>query len=116
MPRFLKTYSDDRLRLKVAVLRGVCLLMLASWVVTLLFVGASGRFDVTSSRSGTRFGSPSITRTITWSDSPLMYVFQLAWHFLIGAALVAAFYVVLARLIEHFHGRRLPFFRRKYPY
>lgn len=116
MPRFLKTYADDRLRVKVAILRGVCLLMFASWAATVLFVAASGSFDVTSSKSGTRFGSQTVTRSVTWADSPFVYGFQLAWPFLIGAALIGVIYVVLARLIEHFHGRRILFFRRNYPH
>lgn len=116
MARFLKTFTDDRLRRKIVVVRGFCLVLLASWLGLLLWVGASGRFDVTFSRTGGRYSSPSIARTITWADSPNMFVFQLAWHFLIGAAFIAALYVVLARVIERFHGRTHPIFRRKYPY
>jgi len=116
MRRVLKTYTDDRLGRKVAVLRGASLLMLASLAVVIVLAGSEGRFEVSTSRSGSRFASPSIRHTIIWSDSPFVYLFQLAWHFLIGAALIAAIYIVLARIIEHFHGRSLPFFRRKYPH
>ncbi|WP_329668793.1 hypothetical protein [Arenimonas sp.] len=106
----------DRLRRKLLVLRAACLLLVVAWAAVLAFAARGGRLDVTSSRSGTRFGSPSLTRTVSGTDTPWVFLFELIVHFAIGVAMVAMLYFVLARLVGHFHGRRLPFLRRRYPH
>ena len=115
MVRFFKSHDDILLRRKVRILRGVFLALLFGLACGVGFVAAGGDLEVTHSKSGTRWGSPSVTRQVAWSESPINFAFELVFHFLLGALLLAMLYMVMARLVEHFHAKR-PFFRRKYPY
>ena len=112
MRRFLKPYADRTLGRKVAVVRGVSLLLLGAFTVLMVFVVRRGEI-VAGSRS--TWSSPSVSRTVTWADSPIYFVFQLSLLLLMGLAFIGAVHLALVRTVERLHGR-WPFARRRYPH
>jgi len=114
MPTFFKSFSDPKLRRKIAVLRAFFLLLETVVVVLILAWASSGEMLARASMSGARADSRASIGTIYWSDSPMIYVAVTLWHIGSITLFVVGFYLALAKLTEKLHGR--PFFRRKYPY
>ncbi len=114
LPKFLKSYSDLRLRRKIAVLRTFFLLLEAAVVVLMLTWVSTGEMLKRSSLSGARADSRALLRAIDWSESPMIYVVNALWYIGSTTLFVFGFYLALAKLTEKLHGR--PIFRRKYQY
>ena len=110
----LKSYSDPRLRRKIAVLRAFCLVLETAAVALILAWASTGEMLGRSSLSGARADSRAVVIAIHWSESPTIYVVNTLWHIGITTLFVFGFYLALAKIIEKLHGR--PLFRRKYPY
>lgn len=114
MLRRLKDFHDGKLRRKIALLRGLFLLVEVAAVVLVLNVALGCELLARASLSGSRADSRATVGTIYCSDSPLIYGALTLWHIAGVTLFVFGFYAVLATLIEKFHGR--PMLRRKYPY
>ena len=110
MRRYLKTYADRTLARKVAVVRGFSLLLLAAFAVLMASVVRSG--EITASTRST-WSTPGSTRTVTWADSPIFFLFQLFFHVLFGLMLIGAVHLVIAIIVERRHTRAS--LRRKSP-
>jgi hypothetical protein len=114
MPHFLQEFSDPKLAKKITFLRGVSL---TAGVLILVGIGllvANGQMISRGSPFGGRFVSSGALKTVTWADSPVVYLIVASSYVLFGLLSLAAIYAALARLIVKSHGR--PFIRRKYPY
>ncbi len=114
MFRYLKSYSDPRLRRKIAVLRAFFLVVETAVLVLILAWASTGEILGRSSLSGARADSRAVVIAIRWSESPMIYVVNTLWHIGITTLFIFGFYLALAKLTEKLHGR--PLFRRKYPY
>ena len=112
--KYLKSYSDPRLRRKIAVLRAFFVVVETAVLVLILAWASTGEMLGRSSLSGARADSSAVVIAIRWSESPMIYIVNIFWHVGITTLFVFGFYLALAKLIEKLHGR--PLFQPKYPY
>lgn len=111
-----KRFDDPRLARKFRILRVACALIGFSLLLLVLIAIASGELTVRGSRTGGRFVSDGVLRTIQWSDEPIIYLLIAVCYAGTSIALCAGLYLALAKVMESRHGRRRRFFQRKYPY
>ena len=112
--KWLKSYSDPRLRRKIAVLRAFFLVLETAVVALILAWALTGDMLGRSSLSGARADSRAVVIAVRWSESPTIYVVNTLWHLGAITLFIVGCYLALAKIIEKLHGR--PLFRRKYPY
>ena len=110
MRRHLRTYDDPTLARKMTVVRGFSLLLLAAFAVLMASVVRSGEITATTRST---WSTPGSTRTVTWADSPIFFLFQLFFHVLFGLMLIGAVHLVIAIIVERRHTRAS--LRRKSP-
>jgi hypothetical protein len=116
MRRLLKVFPDPKLARKISILRTVFLLLGLCVVALLVVVASGGKLVARGSATGGRFVSDGYLSTVSWSESPSVYLLLLLWYVVLSLAFLGGLYIALARLMEKRHGRRPRFFQRKYPY
>jgi hypothetical protein len=110
--RLFKAHHDPLLNRKLVATRVVFLILAAFFTVLICMVAASGEVSTVSSATR-RLGSRA---PVFWESSPVLFSVYVLFDFL--AVLVALFFFhgLVASFVEHRHGRKPWFGRRRYPH
>jgi len=114
MMKLFKQFSDPKLARKMMLVRAVFLFFGAVWTLLVVSYAASGEIIARSSVSNSL--SRAVLVNVDWSERPVVFLANVLWLLGSGLVFIVGCYIAMARLIDKWHGRRLPFYKRKYPY